>query len=212
VEWYKIVSLVALAVCLVSLAVHFIRLIRLGNPVDFSVKSGDTAKAVAYSFSGAMSPKKKESAYMHLPTYTAGLLYHIGTFISGAMFILLLSGVEFSAMLSLLFAAFLGITLIAGLLVLMKRLIKKELRSLSNPDDYISNILVTGVQILTAAVLLGISIDVVYYVWVAVLLLYLPVGKLRHAIYFFATRYHLGYYFGYRGTWPEKGHNKPSAA
>lgn len=208
-EWYRIVSLVALAICLVSLAVHFIRLIRLGNPVDFSVKAGDTSRAVAYSFTGAMSPGKKESAYMHLPTYTAGILYHLGTFVALALFILIVARIVLPATLSVIIASFLGVTLIAGLVVLIKRIIRKELRSLSNPDDYISNILVTGLQILTAATLLGSAFDAAYYLWVAVLLLYIPVGKLRHAIYFFASRYHLGYYFGYRGTWPEGNYHKP---
>jgi hypothetical protein len=207
-EWYKIVSLVALAICLVSLAVHFIRLIRLGNPVDYSVQAGDTKKAVIYSFSGAMSPGKKESAYLHLPTYTAGILYHLGTFASVAIFLALLSGIVLPGPLPVVLAAFFGVTLIAGLLVLIKRITKPELRSLSNPDDYISNILVTGTQAFTALVLLNTAISSVYFLWVSLLLIYIPVGKLRHAIYFFAARYHLGYYLGYRRTWPERGHNK----
>ena len=207
-EWYKIVSLVALAICLVSLAVHFIRLTRLGNPVDYSVQAGDTTKAVIYSFTGAMSPAKKESAYLHLPTYSAGILYHLGTFASVAIFLVLLSGIVLPGPLPVVFAAFFGVKLTAGLLVLIKRITKPELRSLSNPDDYISNILVTGTQAFTALVLLNTAIGSVYFLWVSLLLLYIPVGKLRHAIYFFAARYHLGYYFGYRGTWPEGGHNK----
>ncbi|MFO7575706.1 MAG: hypothetical protein R6W67_11185, partial [Bacteroidales bacterium] len=177
-------------------------------PVDYSVQAGDTTKAVIYSFSGAMSPGKKESAYLHLPTYTAGILYHLGTFASVAIFLLLLSGIILPGPVSVVLAAFFGLTLTAGLLVLIKRITKSELRSLSNPDDYISNILVTGTQVLTALVLLNAAISAVYFLWVSLLLLYIPVGKLKHAIYFFAARYHLGYYFGYRDTWPEKGHNK----
>jgi hypothetical protein len=89
-------------------------------------------------------------------------------------------------------------------------MIKKELRALSNPDDYISNILVTLFQFLTLAVialpLLAPSYSPTvlpsYYLTFTLLMLYLPVGKLRHTIYFFAARYHLGYFFGRRGTWP----------
>jgi hypothetical protein len=33
-------------------------------------------------------------------------------------------------------------------------------------------------------------------------MLYIPAGKLRHTVYFFAARYHLGYFFGWRGVWP----------
>jgi len=42
----------------------------------------------------------------------------------------------------------------------------------------------------------------VYYVTAALLLLYIPVGKLRHLVYFFAARYQLGYFYGWRGSWP----------
>jgi hypothetical protein len=35
-----------------------------------------------------------------------------------------------------------------------------------------------------------------------VLLLYVPLGKIRHCLFFFATRYHTGIYFGRRGTLP----------
>ena len=89
-------------------------------------------------------------------------------------------------------------------------MIKKELRSLSNPDDFISNLLVTLFQIFT---LLVISTPLLlssyrptvlksYYLIFTLLMLYLPVGKLRHTVYFFAARYHLGYFFGKRGVWP----------
>ena len=76
--WYQWLSIGALAICIFSLMLHFIKIIRLGKPTDYSEKRGDVAKAITYSMSGAMSPKKKESAFLHLPTYTAGIIYHIG--------------------------------------------------------------------------------------------------------------------------------------
>ena len=41
-----------------------------------------------------------------------------------------------------------------------------------------------------------------YYLTYSLLMLYIPIGKLRHTVYFFAARYHLGYFFGWRGVWP----------
>ena len=115
--------------------------------------SGKERTAVAYSFTGAMSPLKKESAFLHLPTYSAGLIYH---------------------------------------------------RGLSSPDDYISNILVTIFQFTTALVILIPSCEPVYYFFTGLLLPYFPLGKLKHAVYFFAARYHLGVFFGHRNVWPPK--------
>ncbi|HOT16394.1 MAG TPA: hypothetical protein PLB07_01905 [Bacteroidales bacterium] len=149
-----------------------------------------------------MSPTKKESAYLHLPTYTAGIIYHLGTFLSLLLFIILLAGFIPSGILRLIISLLLAVSTLAGLMILVKRFLNNELRSLSNPDDYISNLLVTLFHLMTIAVLNFEGARVFYFLEASLLLLYLPVGKLRHTIYFFAARYHLGYFFGYRGTWP----------
>ncbi|HOE24022.1 MAG TPA: hypothetical protein PKV77_00015 [Bacteroidales bacterium] len=149
-----------------------------------------------------MSPTKKESAYLHLPTYTAGIIYHLGTFLSLLLFIILLAGFTPSGTLSLVISLLLAVSTLAGLMILVKRFLNNELRSLSNPDDYISNLLVTLFHLMTIAALNFEGARIFYFLEASLLMLYLPVGKLRHTIYFFAARYHLGYFFGYRGTWP----------
>jgi len=91
-----------------------------------------------------------------------------------------------------------------GIGILIKRLLKKGLRDLSNPDDYLSNLLVTGFQLMTGIVLLWNQAYPAYFILSSLLLLYFPLSKLKHAIYFFAARYHLGFFFGWRGIWPPK--------
>ena len=201
-DWYIMVALGSLAICLASCLFHFMRLIRRGKPVDYAVPAGDTTKAVMYSFTGAMSPAKKESAYLHLPVYAAGILYHLGTFLAMLIFFLNLAGVVPQGLLKGIISMFLILTTLSGLWILIRRALDKTLRSLSNPDDYISNGLVTLFQALTIGMLLTEILMVPYFLAVSVLMLYLPLGKLKHAVYFFAARYHLGYFFGYRGTWP----------
>ncbi len=201
-DWYILVALGSLAICLASCLFHFIRLVRRGKPVDYAVPAGDTAKAVIYSFTGAMSPAKKESAYLHLPVYAAGILYHLGTFLSILIFFLLMAGVVPVGILRGVISMFLAMTTLSGLWILVRRTFERTLHSLSNADDYISNGLVTLFQALTIGVLLTEILTVPYFLAVSVLMLYLPLGKLKHAVYFFAARYHLGYFFGYRGTWP----------
>ena len=146
---YKIISLAAFLICSVILIFHFIRLIRLGPPKDYSGKKGNLKAAIFYSFTGAMNPREKESAYLHLPTYTAGLLYHSGTFICFALYFLILfnAGIADSIRIILLFA--LIASSLSGLGIFIKRISLKKLKHLSNPDDYISNLLVTGFQIFT---------------------------------------------------------------
>lgn len=201
-SWYIAIALISFAICLASCIYHAYRIVTLGKPNDFSEPTGNIGSAVRYSFTGGMSPKKKESAYLHLPTYTAGIFYHLGTFLSVALFICFLFTMSFGATVTLILSSFLIVSGLCGIGIFVKRIIKKELRSLSNPDDYISNLLVTGFQFATLAFL---NFETpVYYLIVSALLLYLPLGKLRHAIYFFAARYHLGFFYGRRGVWPPK--------
>jgi len=75
-----------------------------------------------------------------------------------------------------------------------------QLRRLSNPDDYISNILVTGCQITNLLVIIDINTERFLIPCCALPLIYIPVGKLRHSFYFFTSRIALGIYNGQRGS------------
>ena len=201
-QWYYLLTYCSLAICVLGLLAHFVRLVRLGNPTDYSKKMGDTSAAIKYSMTKSMSPAKKESAYLYLPTYSAGILYHLGTFLSIFLFFLILFNVPMTDFVKGVIIGFLGLCALAGLGILIKRMVKKELRGLSNPDDFISNLLVTVFQVLTALAVYNAEFLPIYLVATSALLLYLPVGKLKHTLYFFAARYHLGYFFGWRGVWP----------
>ncbi len=203
-NWYQMFSMVALAVCLGSLMYFFFRLVKMGKPNDYSRPAGRPQKAMPYAFAGSMSPAKKESAFLHLPTYTAGIIYHLGTFLSVGLFVAMLLQTPFGEGLSWTFAIFLTLSGFSGFGILIKRMSKKNMRVLSNPDDYASNLLVTIFQLLTAATLLNPVVQPAYYIFSGILMLYIPLGKLRHMVYFFAARYHLGYFFGWRGVWPPK--------
>lgn len=202
--WYHWLAIVALLVCFISCVYHFYRIISLGNPPEYARRAGNIGKAVRYSFTGAMSPKVKESAYLHMPTYLAGIVYHLGTFLSILLFFLFLLNITFGGWILWIMAFFLGVSGLCGIGVLIKRISKHELRSLSNPDDYISNILVTAFQLITALAMIYPDFWPSYFVISSLLLLYFPLGKLKHAVYFFAARYHLGFFYGWRGVWPPK--------
>ena len=201
-SWYIATALVTFAICLATCIYHAFRIVTLGKPNDFSEPAGNVGSAVTYSFTGGMSPKKKESAYLHLPTYTAGIFYHLGTFLSVALFFCFLLKISFGETITLILSSFLIVSGLSGIGIFVKRIVKKELSSLSNPDDYISNLLVTGFQFATLAFL---NFETpLYYLVASALFLYLPLGKLKHAVYFFAARYHLGFFYGRRGVWPPK--------
>lgn len=200
--WYEWIALCALGVSLGALLFHITRLIRLGKPDDTAPPLGNVGPAVFYSMTGAMSPAKKESAYLHLPTYLAGIIYHLGTFLSFLLFFFLLIRLPFPSLLTLLLSAFLLVSAVCGFGILVKRVVNLELRSLSNPDDYLSNILATLFQAATILTLYLPEWRASYFILASILFLYIPLGKLKHVIYFFAARYHLGFFYGWRGVWP----------
>ncbi|MDR1182776.1 MAG: hypothetical protein LBL13_12440 [Bacteroidales bacterium] len=210
--WYQYLSLAALFVCISACIWHFFRLIRLGKPKELSEKSGSIMRAEVYSYTTAMLPAQKESAYLHIPTYVSGILFHIGTFICLFLFFvfffvdpLVFRDWLILAMALLLISLFLIISIVCGLFLFFKRIVLKKIRTLSTLDDYLSNLLTTSFQLVTAFYLIFPEEAVIYYyILASILLLYLPVGKLRHVVYFFAARYQLGFFYGWRNSWPPK--------
>lgn len=204
---YHWVLLSGFAICFISCFYKLISIIRAGVPVDYAEALGKTGPAIKYSFTGAMSPKKKETAFLHLPTYIAGILYHLGTFLGFFIIILIFLNVELNNFLIYIPAIFLAISGISGLAIFFKRVFNPKMLSLSNPDDFISNLLVTGFQLLLAIVLLVNNMYPVLFIYTTLLFLYIPIGKLRHLVYFFSSRYHLGVFYGRRGVWPVNNKN-----
>ena len=206
---YTILLLVCAAICLLAFAVLAIRLVAMGKPKDLSQKGGSVTKGVIYSSIPAMMPQNKESAYLHLPTYAAGIIYHIGTCVVLLyfMFYVVLLFVPFSLpdIVNTILVALLSISALCGIGMVLKRVFNRDLRVLSIPDDYISNILTTAAQIVTVLLIVGLKgSEVAYCVMLSLLFLWLPIGKTKHVLYFFFARFHLGYFYGWRGTWPVK--------
>lgn len=209
---FQIVALVSTGLCFLALFSHFIKIIRLGAPKDLSQKSGSIYEGVVYANTKAMLPNEKESAYMHLPTYSAGIIFHIGVFSSLLLFILsffpfftkwMASGEWYFIVLGICFL----ISATCGLSLIIKRLFNKNLHSLSNLDDYLSNGLTTLFQYMTAFYILSqscICVNTAYYISISLLMLYMPWGKLKHVVYYFAARFHLGFFYGRRNVWPPK--------
>jgi len=162
--------------------------------------AGDPAAGVRYAFSGAMHPMAKESVREHLPSYAAGLAYHAGIFSALGLLALTLGEVTLPGLLRVLVQVLLGLGTLGGVTLLLKRLLKPELRGLSTPDDVLSNLLATT---FVALALLGPGTP--WLLSAILLLFYVPLGKLRHSLFFFVARRHLGAFFGRRGVFPSGG-------
>jgi hypothetical protein len=167
-----------------------------GERVLHAPAAGDAAAGVRYAFTGAMSPGAKESVREHLPSYVAGLAYHGGIFAALLLLVTALCGLPLPAPLRWLSQGLLTLGVAGGAGLLLKRLLKPELRGLSHPDDFLSNLLAT------AFVALALTGGTPWLLSTILLLVYAPLGKIRHCLFFFVAWRHLGAFFGRRGVFP----------
>ncbi len=194
---------------LAALGFQFARMRAYGPRIYFAAPAGSARRGVFYAFGAGMSPTAKESAREHPVVYLTGISYHLGIFTAAAWLALLLvdptaRGGAFAGA-DLVIAAIRILTLLgalAGVSLLVRRIATPNLRRLSRPDDYLSNLLATGFTALACARTFAPAIEPLFFAGAMALLFYLPVGKIRHCFFFFTTRYHLGVLFGRRGTFP----------
>lgn len=190
--------LLAAGWCVALLAASFRGAKSYGSKRLFAPASGDAAAGVRYAFTKGMAPQAKESVRMNPRSYLAGMLYHLGVFAAFALLGLRLAGLH--APRALAFAALAGA--LGGAALFFKRLLKANLRGLSCPDDFLSNLLATAFAALAGLAALRPGLESAWMLEAIALLVYVPLGKIRHCVFFFSTRYHSGAFFGRRGVFP----------
>ena len=123
-------------------------------------------------------PWEKESAGRHLLTYLGGILYHTGIF--AALFYLFMLVISFrldsTTVFILRIIMFAGI--FSGLGLFLKRSIKTQLRGISCPDDFASNLIVDVFLVLSLTDTYTIRLRSLLYAVAIVMFLYIPVGKI----------------------------------
>lgn len=164
--------------------------------------AGDAAAGARYAFTKGMLPQAKESVRTHLPSYAAGLVFHGGAFASFALLAASLAGFEPGSALVRLGGAAAGAGALAGLGLVGKRIASPVLRGLSSPDDYVANVLTSVFAALASVAAFLPDARGAWLVAGVALLLYVPLGKIRHCLLFFPARYEMGRFFGRRGTFP----------
>lgn len=186
---------------LVALAVQVLAA-RGGGRRDYSRPAGSPARGVWYNFTTAMLPWNKETARLHAAEFALGILLHVGVLLSIAGVVTLLAapaaGQWLLTTLWLVDIAALG----AGLWLLVRRVRSKLLRAISVPDDYLAIMATCGLLAITAAFSLTPHSPAPLLIYASLLFAYFPLGKLRHAVFFFVARADYGRRLGYRGVYP----------
>jgi nitrate reductase gamma subunit len=188
--------------CLIALTVLVARTFSFGKWPRYAKAQGSSAKGIVYAFGQGMLPWEKESASKHLPTFFAGILYHAGIFAAIFFLIAALLLIKLPDLATQIVRLLAVIGLINGIGLLVKRSALPYMRFISCLDDYIANILV-GLLLFFAILATYYSVLQPAMMAVAIiLLLYIPVGKIRHCVFFFYSRILFGRFFGRRGTLP----------
>ena len=169
---------------------------------SFAPPRGSPAAGVRYAFTTAFLPWAKESASGHLPWYLAGIVYHAGIFAMLARVVLTLVVREPLGWIEHGLAALFAAALACGFALLARRRLDPTLRAISVPDDLVSNLLVNAALAAACAAALAPAALPVFQLAGAALLLYAPLGKLRHMLFLLTGRRLWGEYYGRRGVLP----------
>lgn len=198
----KLAVLLAAAACAGALVAQALRARTFGPRRRFAPPAGDAGTGIRYAFTGALSPRAKESAREHPLAWAAGMAFHGGVFVGLLTLALALAGLRPPLPVAVALGLVCGLGGLCGLGLLAKRLFQPELRALSHPDDWIANLLATALPLLALGWLASPRLETAFLAGALPLLVYAPFGKLRHAVFFFLARRHLGAFFGRRGTFP----------
>lgn len=194
--------LISLALSLVLLTWEVLHARSFGKRRPLSRPKGKPYRGIIYALGPGMLPWEKESAAQHLPTYIAGVFYHLGIFAAILLSLSLAIHVYIPKSFLTLFQVAMASGLLAGVGLFFKRALRPALRFISCPDDFIANILVD--IFLLAGFLSTVSTALVpFFLTTAILtFFYMPLGKIRHCFFFFYSRILFGSYFARRGILP----------
>ncbi len=196
-QWFALAGLV---LCVTGLALRWRRSMRRAMARDLAPARGSAQAGVAYSFSAGMMPWAKESTRRHWAAYLRGIGFHVGIFIG--LPLLLMSpwwGLAPQSV-RLGVAVALGLSALLALAGVVMRASERILRELSTADDYVAIGLVGAFLALEAAGLAAAVWMPAMYLATGVMLAYIPLGKIRHCLYFFFARLFFGQFVGRRAV------------
>lgn len=200
--FFQLFVLAGLTAGLFGIYIRYAETKRRALPADRSPLKGDISRGIQYAFTTGMMPWAKESTRIHMVAYLRGIGFHLGIFAAiGAVSISpfweslppFLSGALFWV---LMLGALLGAA--GGIM----RMLENNLRGLSLPDDHFAVWLTTLFIATTGLAVISEAFMIPMYLVSAVTFVYIPLGKIRHCLYFFFSRIFFGKFFGRRAVFP----------
>jgi len=175
---------------------------RGGGRKDYSKRSGSPGKGMAYNFTVAMTPAHKETVKRHPVKFAVGVVMHIGVLLATLGVVLLLVWPTAGCRLIAFVRPIVALSLLAGVYLFIRRIFSEDLRVMSVPDDYVAILATCGLLAFACLSPIDAHNQTAFLVYAGLLFVYLPLGKLRHVVFFFAARADHGRRLGYRGVYP----------
>jgi len=163
---------------------------------------GDLLQSIIWSLIVLAMPWRMESTTKHWTRYVEFIIFHVAIFLNIiTSFLLSYAPGARGPPVNYMFMLFLGLGLLAGTLRTVRRFSRPEMRIISSFDDYFSMVLVLLFLLTGMLALMGIFWAIaVYFVIAALFLVYEPLSKIRHYLYYPFGRYFFGADFGRRGV------------
>jgi hypothetical protein len=192
-------ALVALVFSMSAFASRWAQMQKLPFAKDRSIPKDSATKGILYAFTLGMAPWSKESTRLHMLAYLRGIAFHVGIFAGLAACLASPWFETIPLIVRVVFAILTGFGAAMGIAGALMRVVEHNLRAISTLDDHASVWLVT-IFLAAMTIALGATAFVpAMWVIAAVMLVYAPLGKIRHCIYFYFGRLFFGIHIGRRG-------------
>jgi hypothetical protein len=196
----QLLAVAGLAICVAGLTWRWRWTARRPLKSDFSTPKGSPQKGALYAFTMGMMPWTKEVVRKKPFPYVRGVAFHMGIFIGLGALVISPWWHLLPEWARLALAVVTGGGAVLGLIGAATRVIEKHLRAISTPDDHASVLIVNIFLATTCIALLQSTWLPTMYIVSAVMLIYIPMGKIRHCIYFFFSRLFYGQFVGRRAV------------
>jgi len=175
-----------------------------GGRRDYSARAGSPLRGVLYNFSAAMTPAHKEAISNHPFKFAVGLVMHVGVGVAIIKILVLLIKPDAPAAAPIPVGGFLALAAAAALYLFVRRVLSPNLRTMSSFDDYLASLVTLAFLAVASLHEFGLLHAGAFLPAGAAAAFYVPLGKLRHALFCPVARLDLGRRLGYRGTYPPR--------
>ena len=206
--FFQLFALAGLTAGLFGIYIRYAETKRRALPADRSPLKGDTSRGIQYAFTAGMMPWAKESTRIHKVAYLRGIGFHLGIF---AAIVAVIVSPFWESLPSFLSGALFWVLMLGALLGAaggIMRMLENNLRGLSLPDDHFAVWLTTLFIATTGLAVISEAFMIPMYLFSAVTFVYVPLGKIRHCLYFFFSRIFFGKFFGRRAVFPHPERTK----